>query len=169
MLHAYGTPPHVIAHCTAVADVAVKVAEALNEHDFHLNVPLILCAGMLHDIARKEKDHPKVGADYLQAKGLPLAADIVRDHMKRPITEDVYASTEADLVCLGDRTVLEDHYVGPDRRMAYIIDKVRRRSGEDTDKITAIILEKKADLKRCIAALEEIIGMSMNDLIQGGR
>lgn len=167
MLKEYGTPPHVIRHCTAVAGVAVKTAKELNKHGFDLDTDLVMCAGMLHDIARKENDHPAVGAAYLREKGLDRAADIVKVHMRYPITKNVYESTETDMVCLGDRTVCEDEYVGVDKRMEYIINKAKRNAGDEVDKVVAIILEKKEELKQYISDIEKIIGMSFDELIRG--
>ncbi|QHI73758.1 hypothetical protein [Aminipila terrae] len=41
LLKKYDTPPHVIRHCEAVADAAVRLAAALNEKGSHLDIELI--------------------------------------------------------------------------------------------------------------------------------
>ncbi len=48
------------------------------------------------------------------------------------------------MVCLGDRLVMEDRYVGLDSRIEYIIDKARRNGIRK--KPIPIILEKKKTL-----------------------
>ena len=40
LLKEYGTPEHVIRHCMAVADTAVRIGRALNEHGYHLDLEL---------------------------------------------------------------------------------------------------------------------------------
>lgn len=165
ILQEYGTPSHVIGHCKAVSMVAVTVAKALNCHGFSFDVEIIRFAGMLHDIARKSENHHIVGADYLQQLGYPEAAKIVRAHMKHPIVENLYDSTETDIMCLGDRTVLESRYVGIDLRMEYIIDKARKFVDGDIAKVEAGIRKNFQQLKKYVCSIEEIIGMPMDQLI----
>ena len=52
LLKEYGTPEHVIRHCMAVADTAVRIGRALNEHGYHLDLELIQAAALIYDIAR---------------------------------------------------------------------------------------------------------------------
>ena len=63
----YSTPEHVRAHCRAVTDTAVKLAEALNKQGYSLDLDLIRGAGLSHDVARTSEEHWKVGADALEA------------------------------------------------------------------------------------------------------
>ena len=98
------TPSHVIAHCEAVSDVAVKVGEQMVKAGHSLDLELIRMAGLIHDVCRVEQDHEKAGAEFLLEKGYPEEAEIVRAHMRyhfRPIAE----FCEADAVCLADRVV----------------------------------------------------------------
>ena len=72
----YGTPDHVKAHCRAVADTGVKLADSLNKHGYNLDLDLIKGAGLAHDVARTGEEHWNVGADALEALGYCTAFSI---------------------------------------------------------------------------------------------
>lgn len=197
----YGTPPHVIGHCKAVADVACRIGAALNEVggtmapaisevDFEcfdkgrgfqgyridrkktdletgvyrpFDLALTEAAGLLHDMARVEENHWDVAADFCLALGMEEEAKAIRVHMQYEFTADAWHLTEADLICLGDRLVLEDHYAGIDERMDYIIAKAERRGQMHA---RGAILKKKEETKILLRQLEERIGMSLDDLMK---
>lgn len=156
----YGTPPHVIGHCKAVSATAGAIAEALNEHGYHLNIPLIRAAGWLHDIARTDEYHWDKGAEIAEKNGYPDVADIIRVHMKYRISGSKEEITATDLICLADRTVKEDHYVGTDERMDYIIAKAKGEPGAE-ERIRASFCEIRALKKR----IEETIGVTLEQLM----
>ena len=58
-------------HCMAVANVALTIAQALNEHGFSLDMDLIKGAGLSHDAARVRARHWDVMADRLAEMGYP--------------------------------------------------------------------------------------------------
>ncbi|MEA4921768.1 MAG: HD domain-containing protein [Eubacteriaceae bacterium] len=168
MLKEYGTPEHVQGHCRAVADVAVTVGEKLNETGrFDLDVGLARAAGLLHDIARVEDAHWLVGEKYLREQGYDEVADIVAVHMFYPEFSPVEKTTETDLVCLGDRTVKYDKYVGVEERMEYIMNKAEKNAGDQLKKVMTKIMIKKEQLERYVADLEKIMGVSLDDLMKG--
>jgi hypothetical protein len=123
LLESYGTPPHVIAHCMEVARVAVRLGEALNAGGCSLDLRLLETAALLHDMARVSEAHWDVTADLLEAQGHAEEAGIIRIHMHHQFPGSGTCPTEADIVCLADRIVLEDHFVGLQDRMEYIIRK----------------------------------------------
>lgn len=55
--------PRIVSHCRAVAEVAGLLGQRLNRAGCSLDIPLLKAAGLLHDLARKEPDHARVGAD----------------------------------------------------------------------------------------------------------
>ena len=140
LLNEYATPEHVKRHCRAVAETACKVAEELNKHGFSLNVPLILSAGLLHDIARVEDRHWDVGAELMDKLGYEQEAAIIKVHMTYSPFSDISEVTETDMVCLGDRVVLEDEYAVLDKRIDYVINKAIKNGNPQAG---AIIREKK--------------------------
>ena len=200
-LSEYGTPPHVIGHCEAVADVACRIGAALNEAggtmapaidrmEFecfdkgrgfqgyridhsktvvdtgaarNFDLELIEAAGLLHDMARVEENHWDAAADFCEEHGLPEEAKIIRLHMQYEFTTDAWHLTEADLICFGDRLVLEDRYAGIDERMDYIIAKAERNGHKQAK---PAILKKKEETKVLLRQIEKRIGMSLDDLMK---
>ena len=70
MLLAAAAPgQRVEAHCRAVAKKAGEIADAL---PLTLDRNALICAALLHDVARKERNHATVGADWV--KTLPAAS-----------------------------------------------------------------------------------------------
>ena len=163
MLKDYGTPPHVIAHCKAVAAVAYRLAAALNDCGAALDTGLVLAAGLLHDIARVEEEHWNVAADLCEARGLFEEASIIRVHMNYDPFNDADHLNETDLVCLADRTVLEDRYTGIDRRMEYIVQKAVRNGHEEH---VPFIMKKKEQTRELIRDIEKRIGTTLEDLFR---
>ena len=127
-----------------------------------LDIALTEAAGLLHDMARVEENHWDVAADYCLSQGLIEEAKIIRIHMQYEFTADAWHLTEGDLICIGDRLVLEDRYTGIDERMDYIIAKAERNGHMDA---RAAILKKKEETKVLLHQLEERIGMSLDDLM----
>lgn len=164
LLNEYKTPEHVKRHCRAVADMAYTVAEELNKHDFKLDLKLILAAGLLHDIARVEDRHWDVGAELMDKLGYHREAEIIKVHMTYSPFSDINDVTETDMVCLGDRTVLEDEYVGLDKRIDYVINKAKSHGNSQAE---PIILEKKKQTRKFIDQIEAVIGCSLDDLMKG--
>ena len=200
-LEEYGTPPHVVGHCMAVADVACRIGAALNEAGGTLapaiseveferydkgmgfqgyrvdlentnmdtgvyrlfDLALTEAAGLLHDMARVAENHWDAAADFCLEEGLHEEAKIIRLHMQYEFMTDAWHFTEADLICLGDRLVLEDHYTGIDERMDYIIAKAERRGQMHAREH---ILRKKEETKVLLRQIEERIGMSLDDLMK---
>lgn len=158
MFREYNTPDHVIAHCQAVSETAVRIAEELNKHGFDLDLDLIKYSGLIHDVARVQEDHDKVGAEILEAAGFNAEAAIVRVHMRYDF-DDFKDINETDMVCLGDRVVKEDRYVGIDDRVDYLIHK----PGESPER-TRRLLEKKEETKAFICEIERCIGRSLDSL-----
>ncbi len=165
-LNEYGTPSHVQRHCTAVADTAYAIGKELNAKGFTFNLDLIRAAGMLHDIARTEEKHWEVGAEIVRRLGYEKEADIIKVHMTYSPFSQLENADETDLVCLGDRLVKEDRYVGIDERIDYIINKAEKNGHPEA---RPVILEKKKETERFIRQIAEAVGMSMDDIIEKHR
>ena len=192
MLADYQTPPHVIGHCKAVAAVGYTLAKALNERcggrvitgavsdrgssatanhtsdpdlklNLNLDLDLILAAGLLHDMARVEDMHWEAAARYCEVRGFQQEADIIRVHMTYDPFHDLAHLNETDIICLADRTVLEDRYAGIERRIDYIIAKAERNGHPEH---RPHILRKKAETKVLIDEIETFLGCSMDSLME---
>jgi uncharacterized domain HDIG len=158
----YDTPPHVIRHCQAVSSTALRIAEELNKKGYDLDTDLIKGAGLAHDVARLADDHAAEGAKILRGLGFDDEADIVGVHMTydfNPFEE----LNETDMVCLADRLVKEDEYVGLDERIEYLIHKRNRPEGFE-DKI----MDKKAETRAFMDKIEAVIGKSIDSLFKKG-
>jgi radical SAM family uncharacterized protein len=160
MLKANKSPEHVIRHCTAVAEIAGRLALALIDVGIELDIELVIRSAMLHDIARTELEHAKVGADILRGAGLAEAALIVEHHMTHHFPEDIESFTELDLVCIGDRMVREDVFVGYEKRM----NDVLARYADDTDIVTRITQDVERS-RRIIGLIEERLEMRIEQLL----
>jgi len=66
------------AHLADVSSIALKLAHALSGK---VDPNLVMAAGLLHDIKRKEKDHAKAGAKLLEDLGFSEVSKIVAEHM----------------------------------------------------------------------------------------
>ena len=164
LLQEYGTPEHVRRHCRAVAETACTVAEALNRNGYDLDTELILAAGMLHDIARVEDRHWDVGAALCDRLGYHEEAEIIKVHMNYDFDPENMTVNETDMVCLADRLVKEDEYVGLDIRIDYIIDKAKKFGHPEH---VPRILEKKGRSEIYIKHLESVMGCTIDELMKG--
>jgi len=162
MLELYNTPAHVVRHCIAVTDTAVRIASALNEKGYGFDIPLIQAAGMLHDIARVEKEHWKSGAQFVLRSGYKPESRIVKKHMLHSLKKTPEKLDELDIVCLGDRLVLEDEYVGVDVRMDYVI-----RKADGNKRFERAINKNRETNRALVEQIEKITGKSINDIIRG--
>ena len=156
----YGTPAHVIGHCEAVAHCALVVARALNEKGYDLDLALIRAAGLLHDVARVEKDHQQAGAALLRSLGYPAVAAIIEVHMTYPAFSPIADFNETDLVCLGDRLCKFDEYVGLEERMNYIMDKFR-----DNEEAIRTIESNKKKVAATMDELTAVLGQSVDAIM----
>ncbi|MDD3168803.1 MAG: HDIG domain-containing protein [Eubacteriales bacterium] len=160
LLKNYGTPEHVIRHCIKVTDTALKIGQALNDKGCALDLDLIRGAGLIHDIARVEDKHWEVGAKIASELGYQKEAEIIRIHMFYNCNPNETEINETDVICLSDRMVKEDHYVGLDKRMQYILDKFKGNQ-EAVERISERIKDNKAMIRR----IEKRIGTSIDSLI----
>ena len=159
MFDEYGTPPHVRRHCDAVTLAALRIGRALNAAGFGLDLELIEGAARIHDVARTAERHADAGAVFLIERGYPAEAELVRGHMSHFFGKPEEAD-ELDVLCLADRVVKEDRYVGIDERMAYLLAK----PGVTPD-LAEKIVRAMEFTKGYIAEIEKIIGVSFDDLL----
>ena len=80
VLQAAGTPAPVIAHCRAVAEEAMRLADRVSPDRAVLDRELLFAAAMLHDVARTEPNHAEIGAAWIRALGYPDVADAIALH-----------------------------------------------------------------------------------------
>lgn len=112
-----------LAHAEAVARIAVALASALNDAlGWPLDVDLVQSAALLHDIAKKRKNHEAMGARLLDSAGFTDEARIVEAHRDLSIP-DTARLTEREVVYLADKLVSGDRVVSIRRRFQEKIER----------------------------------------------
>ncbi len=154
----YKTPGRVIKHCKAVGNVAYEIGKRLKLNGVNLDVELIKMSGFVHDLLRAEPEHDVAAGELLDELGYHEEADVVRHHMHYDFNS-LDNLNEADIMCLADRLVCEDEYVGIDERIEYLIEK----SGA-SKRVIDILYSKKKETKTFMRGLEAIIGTSIDGL-----
>ena len=91
LLRKNNCPPEVIRHCEVVADLALEIAQKLQNKGLKVDMHLVEIGALLHDIGRSKShsvDHGLVGAEIVLSVGLPEAlARIIKRHVGGGITE----------------------------------------------------------------------------------
>jgi len=153
--------PAVAAHGRAVADMALRIGQALNRAGFSLNLQLIYAAALVHDMAREELDHARRGGKLLRDLDMPLMAEIVEAHMDMVVGEGQQIR-EAEVVFLADKLVQEDRFVG-------LLERFRRHMNDTlSDSRVHDSACRRLDAARKIAErIEKIIGRSLESLQDG--
>lgn len=160
LLKQYNTPVHVIRHCIKVTETALKIGKALNDKGCSLDLGLIQGAGLIHDIARVEEKHWEIGAEIAAEHGYYQEAEIIRIHMFYTCNPNKERISEADIICLADKMVKEDQYVGLENRMQYVLEKFRGNP-EAVARISERIKENKLMIRR----IEQILGVPVSSVL----
>ena len=95
-----------LAHCQEVAEKADIITQALAEAGLELNETVIHFGALLHDIAKKEPDHPATGAQWLCDLGWEEVAETVRTHHDPENLE----ISEQNIVYLADKLPVEERF-----------------------------------------------------------
>ncbi|MBI5581010.1 MAG: NTP transferase domain-containing protein [Deltaproteobacteria bacterium] len=156
-------PPAVPAHGRAVAEMAMRIGQALNHAGFSLNLRLICAAALVHDVARGGPDHARRGGKLLRDLDMPLLAEIVETHMDMAVGVGRQIK-EAEVVFLADKLVQEDRFVGLAERFRL---RMRDSSADSREHDSA---RRRLDAARKIAErIEAVIGRSLESLRDGSR
>ena len=149
----------VTAHSRVVAELARTLAVLLNRAGLALDLPLIVAAGRLHDIARGQPDHAGAGARLIAEMGYPRVGAVVAKHMD--IQSHGPSLDEADLIYFADKCVEEDRLVSLEERFEksmsryadrpHILKKIVRRFDEAKNigkRIEALLRQPVGDIVR---------------------
>ncbi len=96
-------------HSRAVAEEALRIAGAL---PLRLNIGLLESAALLHDVARAEKNHAALGAEWLRMLGYEEAAAAVERHHDH----GGEVLDEAAVLFIADKLIQEDRRVSLEER-----------------------------------------------------
>lgn len=94
----------VLEHSQAVAELALRLASALNRCGAGLDMELLLSSAMLHDVAKGKANHAAVGAELVSRMGFSAVAQVVAAHTDITINEQDPVD-EREVVYLADKLV----------------------------------------------------------------
>ncbi|WP_313413116.1 DVU_1551 family NTP transferase [Sedimentibacter sp.] len=101
-------------HSEKVTEVALSIYDMMYKRGIILNKDLIVAASMLHDIAKGEKKHDIVAAQWIREMGYKEVSDIIEEHMHlRDYNDEI---TEKEVVYLADKLVAGDRLVTIEQR-----------------------------------------------------
>lgn len=127
LLSKYKMPQNIIAHCTAVSEIAVFIAEKIKAHGENVDVPLVRACALLHDIDKiievknKSGRHGTAARGILEKEGYPEVAKIAERHVLYMILkEGAHFSLEEKIVFYADKRVTHDKTVPLSERFAYL-------------------------------------------------
>lgn len=117
ILNYLNTDERIIKHCKAVLEVSKKLIQRLESTGYRLDKNLIYSAALLHDVARKMKNHAKVGGEWLRELGYNRVAEVIETHMDIG-ADSVDSLDEKAILYLADKLVIEDREVSLEERFA---------------------------------------------------
>lgn len=143
---------NIIRHSSKVAKVSLELLDNLKDNGYHLKRGVLEAAALLHDIARKEKNHAQKAAKILTEMGYEEVAYIISTHMDITVDEQERI-TENEILYLADKLVREDKIVPLEIRLQQHMELYRG----DTEVLAKI--ENRYDMaKKIIEKIKEING-----------
>lgn len=158
----YNTPEHIVKHCMGVSRAGELIAKAINrgKGTNYLDVDLVKYSGMLHDFLRLNEPHGENAAKMLREKGYFDIAEVVENHMHYSFNP-IEKLDETDVMCIADRVVKEDKYVGLDARIDYLIHK----PGENEER-TKRLLKNKEITRKYMNEIEKIMNKTFDEVME---
>ena len=157
-----GTEPQTVKHSRQVARVAARLATVLNDKGLRLNVPLLVAAGLLHDLAKGRKNHARTGGRILRGLGYGRVADLVECHMDLEFSPGAKLD-EASLLYLADKLTLEDKIVPVDERLAFALTRYKA----DGPTLGAV-MRRLTTAKNIEAAVGKVSGCQVENMVMTG-
>jgi len=154
----YQVPEPVVRHSRAVAEVAVRITDALRRSGFTVDRELTLAGGLLHDIAKGQPRHADVGASMLRKRGMCSVADAVESH-----TEICFQGIvdERAIVYLADKLISGENLVTLDERFRSALERFANRPDA-----LAAARRRKSDAERIAVAIESMLSMPLNVIVR---
>ena len=103
LLQSLGVSRNIVLHPTEVAKIAVLITGHLISRGWHINLGLVMAAGLLHDIAKGTIKHAQRGQKIVSELGYDAVADIA-SHMDLP-SHMITTINEAGIIYLADKIV----------------------------------------------------------------
>jgi len=108
-------PEQIIAHGRKVAEVSLVLGRALNAAGGDLDLELLQSAALLHDLARGQSGHARLGAAWLREMGFCALSPLIDSHMEIQPNQQGPLN-EKEVLFLADKLVKGDRVVGLEQR-----------------------------------------------------
>ena len=160
MTENFAVEKSVLDHCKKVSRLALGLGQALNIAGCEMDLDLLVAAGLLHDLARKQADHATVAAQILAGIGFPDVVEIVAAHMDIVI-HDEDSIDEREVLYLADKLVQEERTVPLEPRFREMIEHYA-----DEPEVSATIAQRLNNALRIKQRLETITGRSLESILK---
>jgi putative hydrolase of the HAD superfamily len=124
----WSLPENVRRHARVVSRIAYTLAVMMRNQGIEVDPILAHRGGLLHDLDKittlhKTGKHGQEGADFLEEKGFPALAEIVREHLMHTILQPHadHRRWEVKLVYFSDKLVEGDQIVPFDQRLEALL------------------------------------------------
>lgn len=155
----HNLPAPVRGHCRQVGELAGRLAGHLNLAGLKLNVALVVAAGYLHDLAKGQPGHARVGARIITDLGYDGVARVVASHTD--IQVEGHGVDESGLLYLIDKFLSGDRLVTLEERFSRALKKFAGRP-----EVLIAVSKRLKDAWIIKNRLEEVLGISLEELLR---
>lgn len=148
-------PERLVAHCRAVARVCITLGQALNDAGAWLDLELVQSAALLHDLARGQSGHARLGAAWLREMGLCALSPLIDSHMELRPSQHGWLS-EAELLFLADKLVKGNQVAGLEKRFS-----AKQEAFADNPKAMAAVKRRSRIAETLAKRFEAFSGQSI--------
>lgn len=148
----------LLGHSRAVAQLALKLAEALNTCGSSLDTDLVFSAGFLYDIAKDAAGQALIGTETLRRMGFKAVAGVVASH-RDLVVNDHEPVKESEVVYLADKLVQQKRFSSLETRFK----AATRRCKGDPAAMSALCGRYKHALK-VKQRMERVLGMPVESV-----
>ena len=157
----FPTEEDVVCHGRQVQRMALAICRAMNSAGGGFDEGRVAAAGLMHDIAKGNPNHARVGGEILKTMGFDHVAELVAAHTDLPEVELDHPG-EAAIVYLADKLTLADRCVSLESRFEralrrYRADPVARHS----------IAKRRAVAMALKTKVEQFTGRPLSQIYQG--
>lgn len=162
ILDRFKVSPEITAHARLVTDLARKLALLLNEAGLDLDLDLITAAGLLHDLAKGQRNHAQAGAEALTQLAYPRVAEVVSLHMDLPPGQGP-GLDEVQIIYLADKLTQGDRLVPLSERLKACLDRFAGRQD-----VSEAAVGRLRDAEEIGKRVEAVLGMPLERAIFEG-
>jgi len=151
-----GVEEHIIVHCQVVATMVCIILHEIANTQLSFDENALSAAALLHDIARKKKNHALVGAVQLKNMGYEAIGDMISTHMD--IEVDIRAPLNTnEILFLADKLICENAACGFEKRFLQASKKCEGNLEAQNN-----IMKRYNATKAIIAKIESLTGKAFS-------